>query len=107
MFGRVAPEKGRRVGLGRLGALALGLLLAGQGGGSVHAGGSARPFSFPREVGGILTKRGCNNQECHGSVKGRGGFKLSANALYPRDDHEWIVQGGVYQVLSPEPLGSR
>lgn len=107
MFRRNAPEKGRRVGLGRLGALVLGILLAGQGGGSVYAGGSARPFSFPREVGGILTKRGCNNQECHGSVKGRGGFKLSANALYPRDDHEWIVQGGVYQVLSPEPLGSR
>ena len=107
MFGRNVSEKGRRVRLGRLGALALAGLLAGQGGGSVHAGGSARPFSFPREVGGILTKRGCNNQECHGSVKGRGGFKLSANALYPRDDHEWIVQGGVYQVLSPEPLGSR
>lgn len=107
MFRRVAPEVGRWVGLGRLGALALGVLLAGQGGGSVHAGGSARPFSFARDVGGILTKRGCNNQECHGSVKGRGGFKLSANALYPRDDHEWIVQGGVYQVLSPEPLGSR
>lgn len=107
MFSRYAPEKRRRVRPGRLGALALGILLAGQGGGSVHAGGSAPPFSFPRDVGGILTKRGCNNQECHGSVKGRGGFKLSANALYPRDDHEWIVQGGVYQVLSPEPLGSR
>ena len=107
MFGRYAPEKGRRLRLVRLGALALGSLLAGQGGVSLHAGGSARPFSFPRDVGGILTKRGCNNQECHGSVKGRGGFKLSANALYPRDDHEWIVQGGVYQVLSPEPLGPR
>ena len=107
MFGRLAPEKGQRVRQARLGALALGILLAGQGGGTLHAGGSARPFSFPRDVGGILTKRGCNNQECHGSVKGRGGFKLSANALYPRDDHEWIVQGGVYQVLSPEPLGPR
>ena len=107
MFRSVAPEKGRRLRLIRLGALALGSLLAGQGGGSLHAGGSARPFSFPRDVGGILTKRGCNNQECHGSVKGRGGFKLSANALYPRDDHEWIVRGGDYQVLSPEPLGPR
>ena len=104
MFRRVAP--GMRW-LVRLGGLVLGILLAGQGGGSVHAGGSARPFSFARDVGGILTKRGCNNQECHGSVKGRGGFKLSANALYPRDDHEWIVQGGIYQVLSPESLGPR
>ena len=107
MFGRYVPEKGQRVRLARLGAVALGFLLAAQGGASLYAGESARPFSFPRDVGGILTKRGCNNQECHGSVKGRGGFKLSANALYPRDDHEWIVQGGVYQVLSPEPLGPR
>ena len=73
----------------------------------IRPGRGSRPFSFARDVGGILTKRGCNNQECHGSVKGRGGFKLSANALYPKDDYEWIVQGGIYQVLSPEPLGRR
>ena len=73
----------------------------------IRPGRSSRPFSFARDVGGILTKRGCNNQECHGSVKGRGGFKLSANALYPKDDYGWIVEGGVYQVLSPEPLGRR
>ena len=71
----------------------------------IEGGGISRPFSFARDVAGILTKRGCNNQECHGSVKGRGGFKLSANALYPMDDFEWIVKGGTYQVLSPEPVG--
>ena len=37
---------------------------------------------------------------CHGGVKGRGGFKLSAGALYPKDDYEWIVKGGAYQVLT-------
>jgi hypothetical protein len=66
-----------------------------------------RPFSFARDIGGILTKRGCNQAACHGSVKGRGGFKLSANALYPREDHEWITRGGAFQVLTTEVKGER
>ena len=75
----------------------------------VHIQGSQVPraFSFPRDIGGILTKRGCNPAACHGRVKGRGGLKLSANALYPKDDHEWIVKGGVYQVLTAEVKGKR
>ena len=66
-----------------------------------------RPFSFGRDIGSILTKRGCNTNDCHGSVKGKGGFKLSANALYPREDYKWIVEGGTYQVLSPESKGPK
>jgi hypothetical protein len=75
----------------------------------VHIEGSQVPraFSFPRDIGGILTKRGCNQAACHGSVKGRGGLKLSANALYPKDDHEWITKGGAYQVLTTEVKGER
>lgn len=61
-----------------------------------------RPFSFARDLGAIFTKRGCNSSDCHGSVKGKGGLKLSANALYPRDDYRWIVEGGTYQVLTVE-----
>ena len=63
---------------------------------------ASRPFSFSREIGGILTRRGCNDSACHGGVKGRGGFKLSLDARHPREDHRWIVEGGTYQVLSPE-----
>lgn len=66
-----------------------------------------RPFQFARDVGAILTKRGCNSSACHGGVKGRGGLKLSANGLYPKDDFEWITKGGVYQVLSTEVKGER
>ena len=66
-----------------------------------------RPFSFDRVIGGILTQKGCNDSGCHGSVKGRGGLKLSLNGLYPEKDYQWIVEGGVYQVLSPESLGPR
>src|SRR5690242_14563835 len=58
-----------------------------------------RPFSFGRDIEGIFTRRGCNGIACHGSVKGRGGFKLSANALNPHEDYEWITKGGGYQVL--------
>jgi Bacterial Ig-like domain (group 2) len=65
------------------------------------------PFSFARDIGGILTKKGCNSSDCHGSVKGKGGFKLSMNALYPREDYKWIVEGGAYQVLTTEVAGQR
>jgi hypothetical protein len=67
----------------------------------------ARPFQFARDIGSILTKRGCNSSACHGGVKGRGGLKLSANALFPKDDYEWIMKGGTYQVLSAEVKGER
>jgi hypothetical protein len=64
-------------------------------------------FSFAREIGRILTQRGCNATHCHGSVKGQKGFKLSAGALYPRNDYEWIVEGGIYQVLTTEQATPR
>jgi hypothetical protein len=83
--------------------------------GSIHAqtrirvedSAIARPFSFEREIGDILTRRGCNAATCHGGVKGRGGFKLSLNMLYPDEDYEWIVQGGVYKVLTDVVEGDR
>ena len=68
----------------------------------VEGSQEVRPFSFARDIGGIFTKRGCNDSSCHGGVKGKGGFKLSLNAVYPRDDYQWIVEGGTYQVLTTE-----
>jgi hypothetical protein len=65
------------------------------------------PFSFARDIGRILTQRGCNTADCHGSVKGKKGFKLSINALYPREDYTWIVEGGIYQVLTTEQTQPR
>jgi len=63
------------------------------------------PISFQRDIGMILTKRGCNAGDCHGGVKGRGGFKLSINAMNPKEDYRWIVEGGTYQVMSLEAAG--
>ena len=73
----------------------------------VRGANTARPFEFARDIGGIFTRKGCNGSTCHGGVKGRGGFKLSAGALYPKDDYEWIVKGGAYQVLRAEVGGRR
>ena len=59
--------------------------------------------AFVPEVVGLLTKHGCNRGDCHGGVKGRGGFKLSLNGLNPDLDYQSILEGGTYQVLEPEP----
>ena len=60
------------------------------------------PFHFSWDIGRILTQQGCNGSPCHGSLKGRGGFKLSKNALQPEQDYAWIVEGGTYHVLSAD-----
>ncbi len=110
------PALARVAGAGRLTALADGSLTvtAALPGGAqaesavrIQGAQAARPFNFARDIGGILTKRGCNQAACHGGVKGRGGLKLSANALYPKDDFEWITKGGAYQVLTAEIKGER
>jgi hypothetical protein len=62
-----------------------------------------RQFSFARDICNIFTRKGCNETSCHGSVKGKNGFKLSINGMYPHDDYKWIVQGGTYKVLSADP----
>jgi hypothetical protein len=76
---------------------------------AVKVSGSAdeKPFSFARDIGGILTRRGCNGSGCHGGVKGQAGYKLSKNAIHPHEDYKWTVEGGVFQVLSDESGGPR
>ena len=66
-----------------------------------------RTFSFARDIGGILTSQGCNNSVCHGGVKGKGGFKLSLDALHPSDDYKWITEGGAFQVLTEAAGGQK
>ena len=73
----------------------------------IEGAGKRRPFSFATSIGGIFTRRGCNNSDCHGGVKGKGGFKLSANALFPQDDYRWTVEGGTFDVLSAESKGAK
>ena len=71
----------------------------------VKGSAEERPFSFARDVVGIFTRRGCNSSGCHGGVKGQNGFKLSDNGVHPHDDYKWIVEGGIFQVLTDESGG--
>ena len=66
----------------------------------IEEAGKQRPFTFPREIEAILTRKGCNDSMCHGGVKGRGGFRLSIYGTFPQEDYKWIVEGGTFRVLT-------
>lgn len=50
------------------------------------------PISFVREVMPILSKAGCNVGTCHGSAKGKNGFKLSLRGYDPEFDYHALIQ---------------
>lgn len=52
---------------------------------------SPRPVSFVRDVMPILSKVGCNAGTCHGSQKGRNGFKLSLRGYDTLFDYRALV----------------
>ena len=52
---------------------------------------TAPPVSFVREVEPILSKAGCNQGTCHGSAKGKNGFKLSLRGYDPDYDHHALI----------------
>ena len=72
---------------------------------TVQVSARTRAPNFALDLEGIFTRQGCNDSHCHGSVKGRGGFKLSSQAGNPREDHRWIVRGGAFQIYSQESAG--
>src|SRR5262249_8738312 len=90
----------RADGLTALKALFGGLVAKGQV--QVRRAKEERPFRFDRDIETIFVKRGCDSSSCHGGPKGRGGFKLSLDAVSPRQDYKWIVEGGTFQVLTAD-----
>ena len=52
----------------------------------------AKPVSFVRDVEPVLAKVGCNAGTCHGSAKGKRGFKLSLRGYDPAFDYEQLVE---------------
>jgi hypothetical protein len=54
----------------------------------------AETISFANDIVPILTKSGCANSNCHGSIRGQAGFKLSLFGYEPELDYEAIVKDG-------------
>ena len=53
---------------------------------------AGRTVSFLRDVSPIVTQKGCNGSNCHGSVRGKNGFKLSLFGARPDLDFEAILK---------------
>jgi hypothetical protein len=51
-----------------------------------------RPFSFASDVAPIISHFGCNGSNCHGTLTGQSGFKLSLFGYDPDADYEAIVK---------------
>lgn len=51
-----------------------------------------RPISFPNDIIPQLTRAGCNSGACHGTPKGRNGFRLSLLGFEPQGDHEFLTK---------------
>lgn len=62
---------------------------------------AARTVSFRNEVVPLLTKLGCNQGACHGSQRGKGGFKLSLLGFEPEPDHIAIVKSAEERRVTP------
>jgi hypothetical protein len=54
-------------------------------------GAEARKIGFVQEVQPVLAKLGCNQGTCHGSAKGKNGFKLSLRGYDPEYDYAALV----------------
>ncbi len=53
--------------------------------------GSPHPISFLRDVMPVLNKVGCTAGACHGSAKGKNGFKLSLRGYDPEFDYRALL----------------
>src|SRR5579863_1893291 len=49
-------------------------------------------LSFVKDIVPIFTKSGCANSNCHGSIRGQAGFKLSLFGYEPDIDYDAIVK---------------
>lgn len=52
---------------------------------------SMPPVRFVRDVEPLLSKVGCNAGTCHGSAKGKNGFKLSLRGYDPEFDYQALI----------------
>jgi len=55
------------------------------------AGAEMPPVRFVRDIEPVLGKLGCNAGTCHGSAKGKNGFKLSLRGYDPEFDYQALI----------------
>ncbi len=68
---------------------------------------TSQPIAFEREIESSLTKLGCNSGTCHGSLHGKGGFRLSLRGQDPGSDYHAIAMDmGSRRIDWLEPVGS-
>ncbi len=53
---------------------------------------AAEKLSFANDIVPVLTKAGCANSNCHGSIRGQAGFKLSLFGYEPELDYDAITK---------------
>ncbi len=73
-------------------ALILTLALAAAGAPLWAAPNEKPKLSFVKDIVPIFTKSGCANSNCHGSIRGQAGFKLSLFGYEPDLDYDAIVK---------------
>jgi hypothetical protein len=59
--------------------------------------------SFIRDVSPIFTMSGCAGSNCHGSIRGQRGFKLSLFGYEPSLDYEALTGGDGHRINRKEP----
>ena len=72
---------------------------------SVKGFGATEPISFVKDIQPILSKMGCNSGTCHGSAKGKNGFKLSLRGYDSIFDHRALtddLEGRRFNKAAPE-----
>src|SRR5712692_8407043 len=71
---------------------------------SADLGAADRPkLSFVRDVVPIFTMAGCANSNCHGSIRGQKGFKLSLFGYEPQLDFEAITSSDNHRLDRAHP----
>ena len=58
---------------------------------TVHDMSQERSLTFVRDVMPVLNKVGCTTGACHGSAKGKNGFKLSLRGYDPKFDYAALL----------------
>lgn len=69
------------------------ILALATAGAPLGAAANEKPkLSFVKDIVPIFTKSGCANSNCHGSIRGQAGFKLSLFGYEPDVDYDAIVK---------------